>query len=261
MTAGDFEAPRNDPDHVASLARGLAVLEAFRGVDGGLTLTDLSRRVGYDRAVVRRMLKTLQSLGYVAMAGRSFALTPRVLSLAAAFLTSSTIANRLQPVLEQINAESNESCSAAVLDGDEIVYIARAAGRRIMSVALSVGSRLPAHCTSMGRVLLAGLPEAERDRRLAHLPLAAMTPRTIIDPAEFRDAVLRARADGYALVDEELEIGLRSIAVPVTTTRGTVVAAVNVSLHAARVSVEDMRARILPVLQREVRRLTPVLAP
>jgi IclR family pca regulon transcriptional regulator len=248
----------SDPDYVASLARGLAVIEAFRGADQGLTLAEASRRVGFDRAAVRRMLKTLTGLGYVTSEAGRYQLTPRVLSLAVAFLSSNSLPSRLQPVLEHVNETLDESCSAAVLDGTEIVYVARAAGRRIMSVGLSVGSRLPAHCTSMGRVLLAEADPATVDSILAD-PLRAMTPRTETDRDRLKTELRRVRAAGFAVVDEELELGLRSIAVPVRTVAGRTVAAMNVSVQAGRVSVGELETRILPVLREAAARIGPAL--
>jgi IclR family pca regulon transcriptional regulator len=253
------DPPASDPDFVASLARGLLVIEAFRATDGAPTLADIARLVDLDRASVRRMLKTLVVLGYAATDGKRFTLTPKVLSLAAAFLGSNALPSRLQPVLEEINATLDESCSAAVLDGPEIVYIARAAGRRIMSVGLSVGSRLPAWCTSMGRVLLAGLDDKAAAALIAKARPAPLTPHTLTAAPALLERVQAARREGFALVDQELEVGLRSIAVPVRSGAGRTLAAINVSVPATRMSPAEMRERVLPLLTEAAGRLAPTL--
>jgi IclR family pca regulon transcriptional regulator len=255
--AGDHAG---DPDFVLSLVRGLAVIEAFREAAEGLTVSEAARATGLDRAAVRRMLKTLAIAGYATSPdGRTFTLTPRVLSLVSGYLAPGSLAGRLQPMLEHVNEVLNESCSASVLDGTDIVYIARAAGRRIMSVGLSVGSRLPAFCTSMGRVLMAGLPEPERISLIGRCDLTALTPYTIIERERLMRAVNIAGTDGYAIVDQELEIGLRSIAHPIVTASGRVLAAINVSVQAARMSTDEMRRDVLPVLRDAAQRIGPVL--
>ena len=239
-----------DPDFMISFARGLAVIGAFAGGTGRRTIGAIALSTGLSRAAVRRCLYTLQQLGFVGIdEGRRYALCPKILSLGYAFLASSSLVLSAKPLLDQASATLHESCSMAVLEGDSIVYVARSASsRRLMSIDLNVGSRLPAYCTSMGRVLLAGLPEAELDAYLRALAPIAYTERTVTRPETLRRIVAECGRSGFALVDQELELGLRSMAVPVRDARGNVVAALNVSTHASRVGIPDLRARCLPVL-------------
>ncbi|QKJ20773.1 IclR family transcriptional regulator domain-containing protein [Microbacterium hominis] len=236
-------------EFVQSLVRGLAVVRAFDAEHPELSLSDVARRTELTRAAARRFLHTLVALGYVRTDGRTFALTPRVLELGFSYLSSLSLPEIVQPHLESLSRTVDESVSAAVLDGDDIVYVARVPTRRIMSVRITIGTRFPAAATSMGRVLLAGMPDAARDALLAASPLPAHTERTITDPAALRAELDRVAAQGWALVDGELEPGLRSVAVPVHDRRGTVVAAVNVSTSATRDSVEHVRERYLPPLR------------
>jgi len=238
-----------NPDFVLSLARGLQVIEAFQGAHRALTVSDIAERTGLSRAAVRRLLLTLEMLGYAERNGPSFHLTSRVLRLGFSFITSNTLAGVAQPVLEQLSACIHESCSISVLEGDQIVYVARSAAKRVMTIDLGVGSRLPAYCTSMGRVLLAALDDAELDRYLASARIEPLTPKTATELEEIRRLVRHAAEDGFALVDEELELGLRSIAVPVTSRSGKILAAMNSGVSASRVSVEQMTAEILPALR------------
>lgn len=239
-----------DPDFMASLARGLTVIRAFSGGTGTRTIGSIARSTGMSRAAARRCLYTLRCLGYVASdAAGHYTLQPRVLALGYAFLTSSSLAVSAAPVLDRASALLSESCSLATLDADAIIYVARSSvSTRLMSIDLGVGSRLPASCTSMGRVLLAALDEPELDAWLARQLFVAHTPRTLTDPRQVRHAIVAAREDGHAVVDQELEQGLRSMAVPVRDPAGRVVAALNVSTHAARVTIDDLRLRCLPVL-------------
>jgi len=242
-------APRADPDFMLSLARGLSVVGAFGEGRTSLSIADAARLTGLSRAAVRRCLYTLSRLGYAAGANGSYALTPKILTLAHAYLGSTPVARVAQPVLERVSERLHESSSLAVLDGDEIVYVARAATQRILSIGLSVGSRLPADCTSMGRVLLAFMPDADRARYLARVRLTRHTPRTIVDKGELRAELDRVRGNGFAMVDQELELGLRSLAVPVRRHDGPVVAAINVGVHAGRVDARTLTRDYLPVLQ------------
>lgn len=216
-------------EFVRSLARGLEVITAFDADHPALTLSEVAGRTGLGRATARRFLLTLVELGYVRSDGRRFTLTPQVLRLGTAYLSGLDLPGVAQPHLEQLSAEVGESTSAAVLDGTEIVYVARVATRRIMSVGITVGTRFPAHATSMGRVLLAGLDAAERRALLGQGPLAAPTGRTLTGVDDVLAAVDRVAAQGWALVDGELEVGLRSLAVPLRDAGGGVVAALNVS--------------------------------
>lgn len=242
-------------DFVQSFARGLAVIRAFDAENPELSLSDVARRAGVTRATSRRFLHTLETLGYVRSDGRLFALTPRVLELGFSYLSALSLPEVVQPHLEALSREVDESVSAAVLDGADIVYIARVPTRRIMSVRITIGTRFPAYATSMGRVLLAGLAEEDVDRMLAASDRQRLTDRTRTDPDELRAEIARVRESGWALVDGELEPGLRSIAAPVRGRDGRVVAAVNVSTSATRDSVEHVRASYLPPLLAAVARI------
>ena len=201
------------------------------------------------------MLLTLVHGGYLVTDGKFFVPAPRVLRLSRGYLEVRSVSGRVQPVLDRISQTTGESSSAAILEGDDIVYVARAATRRIMSIGLDVGSRLPAHATSMGRVLLAHATDAEQQAFLRRAPYKALTPRTITSAEGLRRELARIRADGFALVDEELELGLRSIAVPVPGSNGRVEAAINISVSAAQMTAADMVVRLLPVLRDCVSRL------
>lgn len=244
-------------DFLQSLARGLAVLRALGTRRGGCTLAEAAKATGLPRATARRALLSLVRLGYVEQAedaGR-FRMLPRVLELGYAHLSGLTFTDLAQPHLRWLAAEAGESASAAVLDGPDIRYVARVPTYRIMTVSVTVGTRFPAYATAMGRVLLAGLPVAEREALLARTRLRPFTPRTVSDPARL-ERILRATADeGYALVDGELEEGLRSLAVPVRDASARVVAALNVPTHAGRRSAEETRTAVLPALRAAQARL------
>ena len=256
---GDFAQFEGDPDFVLSLARGLIVIETFEGHTDGQSVADVARRTGLSRAAVRRSLMTLRRLGYAESNGPNYRLTTRVLRLGFSYLSSASLPALAQPVLERITETVHESSSLSVADGDEIVYIARSTAKRVMSVGLSVGSRLPAYCTSMGRVLLAALSDDQLRAYLKRIELKALTPKTITNKELLRKIVIRIRSDSFALTDEELELGLRSIAVPVRARSGRVVAAMNIGVHAARVSSAEMVHRFLPILQQQARALSQVL--
>ncbi|KFG70888.1 IclR family transcriptional regulator [Microvirga sp. BSC39] len=238
-----------DRDFVASLEKGLLVIEAFDASRPRLTLSDVAKLTGITRAAARRYLLTLTKLGYAESDGRYFSLTPRVLRLGYAYLSSASLSAQVQPFLERISEETGESSSAAILDSDDIVYIARSATRRIMSIGLGVGSRLPAHCTALGRAILAYQPEDGLKAYLQRVQLEARTPKTVTDKSAFQAALDATRAQGYAIVNEELEYGLRSIAVPVVQKNGRVTIALNLSGQAGRISAEEMEERFLPLLR------------
>jgi IclR family pca regulon transcriptional regulator len=242
------DPPGRGADFVQSLQRGLAVIRAFDAEHPQLTLSDVARATGLTRAAARRFLHTLVELGYIRTDGRLFALRPRVLELGYAYLSSLTLPELAMPHLEQLAANVHESTSVAVLDGDEIVYVARVPTRRIMAVAISVGTRFPAYVTSLGRVLLAGQSAEWLSGYLASVKLRAFTPKTITDPDRLRAELDRVRAQGWALVDEELEQGLRSMATPIHDPEGRVVAGVNVSAHISRGSSETVRSELLAEL-------------
>lgn len=257
--SASFKQFEGDPDFVLSLARGLRVIEAFEGHTGGRSVAEVARVTGLSRAAVRRSLKTLQVLGYTESVGPIYRLTTRVLRLGFSYLSSASLPTLAQPVLERVTDTVHESSSLSLLEGDEIVYVARSASKRIMSVGLSVGSRLPAYCTSMGLILLAAMSEDQLNAYLNNAQVQPLTPKTITDKKLLREIVVRIRADGFALTDEELELGLRSIAVPVQSRSGRVLAAMNIGVHAARVSAAEMIHRHLPILQENARALGSVL--
>ncbi len=251
LAAAEIDALTGDPNFMTSLARGLAVIRAFSQQRRTQSIAQLSVKTGIPRAAVRRCLHTLAQLGYAGVdESRQYALRPKILSLGHAYLTSSPLVTSAQPLLDQVANALSESCSMAILEGDDILYVARsAASRRIMSIDLGIGSRLPAYCTSMGRVLLAGLPEAELGKYLARVRLIAYTVRTVTRKEALRRVLDETRTRGFALVDQELEIGLRSMAVPVRDPGGRVSAAINVGVQASRASAEDMERRMLPPLR------------
>jgi len=255
----EFSAFEGNPDFVLSLARGLRVIEAFEGHTEGQTVADVSRGASLSRAAARRSLLTLELLGYVESSGRTYRLKTRVLKLGFSYLSSNSLPTIVQPTLEHITELVHESSSLGVLDGEQIVYIGRSTAKRVMSVGLSVGSRLPAYCTSLGRVLLAALPEAELVAYLQTTNVKALTPKTITDKQLLGDIIRSVRSDGFAITDEELELGLRSIAVPVRTHQNKVVAAMNIGVQAARVSAAELIHRFLPILQENAAMLAPLL--
>ncbi|MEU8205988.1 IclR family transcriptional regulator [Streptosporangium sp. NPDC049046] len=235
-------------EHVQSLARGLSVIKAFSATSPELTLSEVARATGLTRAAARRFLLTLVNLGYVRTDGRLFALSPRVLDLGYAYLSGLSLPEVAEPHLERLVAEVRESASVAVLDGEDVVYVARVATSRIMRVTINIGTRFPAHCTSMGRVLLAWLPPDDLDAYLGRVEFHRFTPNTITSPAALRTELEKVRAQGWAMVDQELEEGLRSIAVPVRERSGRVSAAINISSHASRTTPESARRDLLPPL-------------
>jgi IclR family pca regulon transcriptional regulator len=256
---GKGSAATGDPDFMLSLARGLQVLRAFSDQRRSLTIAQISHRTGIPRASVRRCLHTLIELGYAEAQDKHFSLKPKVLSLGYSYLSSTPLTVSAHPYLNQISRSLNESCSLAVLQDDEVLYVGRSAASRIMSVSLTTGSRLPAYCTALGRALLAHLPAPELDAYLARVPLKAMTERTVVNPDSLKEILAGVRDAGYALVEEELEIGLRSIAVPVTGASGNVLAALNIGAHAARASKRKMEEDFLPALLNGARELSILL--
>lgn len=243
-----------DPEFMMSLARGLAVLRCFAEEKRPMTIAQASRHTGLSRPAVKRCLHTLVRLGYAVQDGTHYALRPKVLALGFAYLSSSTLAMRAQPLLDQLRDELHESCSLGVIEEDEVYYVARAEVSRIMSIALRVGSRLPLYCTSMGRILLAGKSRGEQQAYLRKVELVGRTPHTLINPPALLEKFASVMDEGYAIIDQELEIGLRSIAVPVIVD-GKIIAAVNIGTQAERVSLLDLRSRYLPALKRVARDL------
>src|SRR4051812_10916000 len=228
------------------LERGLAVIQAFSREAPAMTLSEVARRTGISRATARRILLTLEALGFVRCDGRDFSLSPRVLSLGWAYLSSLSLWEIAQPFMQDLSDEVQETCSATTLDLPDIVVVARVPSRRILMMSLGVGSRLPAYATAMGRVLLAGLSAPEVAAHLAQTRLEPLTHRTMTDPARLARVIALVRVQGFSLVDEELELGLRSLSVPLHGPDGRAVAALNLCAATARVSVEEMHARFLP---------------
>jgi IclR family pca regulon transcriptional regulator len=249
----------SDPSFMTSLARGLAVVQAFSDSRKPQTIAQISQKTGIPRAAVRRCLFTLQQLGYVEAELNNFSLRPKVLTLGYSYLSSTPLTVSSQPYLNAISSDLGESCSLAVLEDGEVLYVARSATSRVMSVALNTGSRLPAYCTSLGRVMLAHLPAAELDAYFAKVKLKAVTDKTVTNQKRLREILVDVRQDGYAVNDEELEVGLRSIAVPVRGASGQVLAALNVGAQATRVSAERMRQEFLPILLRGAQDLSVLL--
>jgi len=234
--------------YVQSFARGLEVIRSFSTEAPRQTLTEVAGRSGLTRAGARRILLTLETLGYVHNDGKLFSLTPRILDLGFAYLSSMPIWNLAEPVMEALVAKVKESCSAAALDGTDIVYVLRVPTHKIMSISLGVGSRLPAYCTSMGRMLLSALPEAEAMKCLQASTLTARTKHTVTDVKELMAKVAQARKQGWSLVNQELEEGLVSMAAPITNRSGQTVAALNISGQANRTSAKAMQETMLPQL-------------
>jgi IclR family pca regulon transcriptional regulator len=244
------DKPSQSSDFVQSLERGLAVIRAFDEDHRDLALSEVARSTGLTRAAARRFLLTLVKLGYVNLSQGRFSLRPRVLELGYAYLSSLSLPEVAMPHMETLVAQVNESCSISVLDETDIVYVARVPTRRIMSITLAVGTRLPAFVTSMGRVLLAGLPDDELEQRLDRIEVVPLTAYTVKDMDALRTTLATVRGQGYAATDQELEEGLRSLAVPIRNTSGTVIAALNLSVHASRASMTALRRDFLPLALR-----------
>ena len=239
-----------NPDYVQSLERGLAVIRAFGAESPELRLSDVARATGLTRAAARRFLLTLVRLGYVRQEGNSFSLRPRVLELGYAYLSALSLPEVAQPHMEALVADVNESSSVAVLDDLEVVYVARVPTQRIMTIIIAVGTRFPAYATSMGRVLLAGLDDDTLSERIDRIELERLTPMTVPDRTLLRDRIDEARRAGWAAVDQELEEGVRSAAVPIRDASGRVVAALNLSVHATRMTMPALRREVVPKLLR-----------
>ncbi len=242
------EAPE-DKEFMATLARGLAVLGCFGKQRPTMTLSEAATAAQLSRATARRILRTLVELGYVTQNGRDFSLSPNILKLGFAYLATQSWIERAQPLLKELSERLHEFASAAILEGAEIVYVARVPTRRIMSASIAVGSRLPAFHTALGRVMLGYLDEAELWRRLKSLRVDAYTPSTITDLQALFDRVRADHEQGFAIVDEELERGLRALAVPVVDRQGQAIGAINLSTHSARTTRNEMRDHFLPALR------------
>ena len=258
--AAPLDAFVGDPNFMMSLARGLTVVQAFSQQHQQMTISQLAIKTGLSRAAVRRCLYTLTQLGFAGTDdGSKYALRPRMLTLSHSFTASNALSTAAQPILERMSAQHGESFSVATLDGDDIVYVARTTVARVMSVDLHIGSRLPAYCTSMGRVLLAHLPADQLEQYLARVDLVPHTPRTIVSVDRLRLILRNVRRNGYALCDGEFEAGLRSIAIPIHASSGRVVATLNLSGSAPRLSALDMQTRFIPVLRSAANELSTFL--
>lgn len=258
------EAPAAEPkprvEHVQSLERGLAVLSAFTARDTALTISQVADRTGLSRATARRLLLTLEQLGYVESNRREFSLTPAVLELAKPFAGPVDPWGFAKPYLQSLTDRLEESASIAVLDGTDILYVARTPTRRLMTLAVTVGSRLPAHATSKGRVLLAFLPEAELEAYFRRSAIERYTDRTVVEEAELRAILAGIRTEGWAIVDQQLEEGLCSVAAPIVEPSGRVSAALSVCAHAGRVDPTTLRTEFLPLVLETARRISALRA-
>jgi IclR family pca regulon transcriptional regulator len=246
-------------EFVQGLERGFVVIRAFSPDAPNLTIAQVSERTGFTRAVARRYLFTLQALGYVVQSGDRFSLTPRLLDLGFTYLSTLDITSVVQPFMEQVTSTLHESCSVSVLDGHEIVYVARRPAKRIMSINLALGSRLPAHATSMGKVLLAHLPPAGLDHYFSSVDLKRLTDQTVIDEVKLRAILAEVRELGWAIANEETEQGVRSVAAPIYDRDGEVHAALNVAGHATRVSLAQLRKDYLPIVLEAARGISEAL--
>ena len=254
------DAVHRPVEFVQSLERGLAALRAFSAEAPALSLSNVARRAGLTRATARRVLHTFEALGYMRTDGKLFELTPKVLDLGYAYISSLQLPDIAQPYMEELSERVNESVSAAVLDGNDVVYVARVPTKHIMSISLGIGSRLPAAVTSMGRVLLAELPPAELDAYLDRITIERRTARTIGSVDLLRKELAEIRRVGYAINNQELEDSVRSVAVPIRDGHGRAIAALNIGTHAGRVSLRELRATMLPELLKTAENINARLA-
>jgi len=244
---------------VQSVERAFAVIRAFANATGPLTISEVARRTSLTRAAARRFLLTLQHLGFVDGANNGFRLGPAVLELASTYFSTSSLSDASQPVMEEVVERLHESSSVSVLEGTDILYIARVPTKRIMSVNLAIGVRLPAFATSMGRVLLAHLPDDRLDAYFAAATFKRLTPQTISTEAGLRGILRQVRQQGWAMVDQEVEVGVRSAAAPIRDQSGKVIAAINVSAHASRVMLRQLKRTHVPVVVDAARRISLAL--
>lgn len=240
--------PENRGDYVQSIERGLSVILAFADQHPQLSISALAEVTGLSKPTVRRIALTLEELGYLRRDGRLYSLTPHVLALGNAYLSSMNLTEVAQPYMEEVTSKTGQTCSMAALDGEDAVQIARVPAGRVLSITLTTGTRLPAYATSMGRVLVASLTDGEIERFLAQVTLHPLTPRTTTDPDQLREILLTVREQGWALVDQELEEGVRSFSAPVRDSTNRVVASLSMSCHATKVSLETIHDEYLPIL-------------
>ncbi len=249
----EFAAFEGNPDFVLSLARGLRIIESFEGHSEGLSVTQISRHTGLSRAAIRRVLITLELLGYVEAAGRVYRLRHRVLRMSLSYLSSSSLSAIAHTTVQTIAEEVDESSTLCVLDNDEVFCVAGVARKRIMRPGFTTGRRLPAYCSALGRVLLAGLPEDRFMDYVDRVERKPLTRKTIVTRREFIEEIQRVRSAGFSVIDDELELGVRAIAVPVLSSKGQVIAALSIGTQSSRISVREMQTRFLPLLQEHAR--------
>jgi IclR family pca regulon transcriptional regulator len=257
--SAELVSPRNHREFVTALARGLEVVRAFSGRDERLTLSEIAESVDLARATVRRSLITLVALGYVQADGKFFRLAPKVLTLAQAYLSSNMLPRLARPLVEQVSAQLGESCSVSILHETEVIYVARSTNKRLAALMGDVGTRRPAYCTSMGRVLLAHLSDRECDAYFRTVKLIPLTVHTVTDKSKLRNILLKIRKDDYYLSDQQFELDLRTIAVPLRNNAGHVVAAMHVATQAARTPKRHMVEAYLPVLRKAAAEIRPLL--
>jgi IclR family pca regulon transcriptional regulator len=250
---------RGNTDFIESLDRGLRVFELFGAQSRPMTLSDVAKAAELPRATARRILFTLERKGYVASDGKLFALTPRVLALAGSYMTSNQVVTILQPVLDRISSAAQEISSLAVLDGNDVIFIARASPARVFSAGIDLGYRLPAFCSSVGRAMLGKFSNDELAAMLDAMDLTAMTPFTVTDKELLKATIITDREKGYSLVDREAEPGFRSISVPVRRYDGTIAAAINMGAHVDRIPTGEMIDRFLPLLREAADSVKPLL--
>jgi IclR family transcriptional regulator, pca regulon regulatory protein len=265
MSQQETEVPGQEPEearsaYVTAFSRGLSVIRCFSESNSSLTISDVARATGLNRATARRFLHTLEADGYVAASDGRYALRPKVLDLGYAYLSSISINDIFQQHLAELADKLHESCSAGVLEDDDVVFVARARTThpRMMTLAISVGSRLPAHLSAIGRVLLAELPDAEIERRLRRVDLRKETERTLHEVRSLESEILRVRSDGYCVIDQEMETGILAAAVPVHRA-GHPTIGISVAMHNSRASVDVLREEYVPVLREAAADLERVL--
>lgn len=258
-TAEQIAGKRHKRDQITSLARGLAVIKAFSGHDEHMTLAEIAKIVDLPRATVRRCLLTLEALGYVEAHDKFFRLAPQVLTLAQAYLSSSLLPRVASSFLERLSEQLGESCSVSVLHGDQVIYVARSTRKRLASLHRDVGTRLPAYCTSMGRVLLAYLPESDLKTYFKQADMKPFTRFTLTDETAIREALAEVRRREFCIMDQELELDLRAIAIPLRNASGRIVAALNTSTQASRTGKKQLVDTFLPALRGAAMEMRPLL--
>jgi IclR family pca regulon transcriptional regulator len=252
---------KEDPDFIDAVEKAMRVIQAFSATEPELRMIRVAELTGLTRATARRLLLTFERLGFVESKDGLFRLTPRVLRIGYSYLSSLPFAEHIQGDLRSLAEEFNESCSAATLDGEEIVYVARVPAKRSMSITLAVGSRLPAYPTSMGRVLLAGLSDEALDDYFSRADIRQLTANTVTNSQQLRAILAETRSNGFAIVDEEREEGVRSAAAPIRASTGQVLAAINISVNAARVPLEYLRESIVPRLKETAAEISRSIGP